>query len=368
MVLEIKYRTLSDLDAADFYGYHDTLGVLGLANSKKAALKADPFIYDKQQTAQIIGVVGQDIAGGLFVFPIGIVADGEQMIASAGTTLTVLKPFRWTGLGLELPELALDTSQDKIGLGAGLSQMALPVHEFCGYAIFRLPRYIALRKSRSLVQKFLPFKMVWASSLLFDCALDLYWMGLARIVQWHLQDYSIETVSASDETALRQVESILCADSHRFSEVHNMQWFIWHMTQAFVEKGGASVWLVRSQGCPVAFFMTKKRFHAQASHRGFKNIWLGSVIEWGCMPEFRTKMQWLILRAMLSLGKSVDAIEIATDDVHLKSFLKNFGLRRLGDSNFVIKADKDSPLLRHKGWDVQLNWRLRPAMGDNGMS
>ena len=115
--------------------------------------------------------------------------------------------------------------------------------------------------------------------------------------------------------------------------------------------------------------MTKKRFHELASHRGFKNVWLGSIVEWQAKPEFENRLGWLLIDAALRLKKSgVDAVEIPTADKGLNRFFRHLGWRRIGESNFVIKAGEDSPLFGNEEMTKINNWRLRPAMGDAGLS
>ena len=44
------------------------------------------------------------------------------------------------------------------------------------------------------------------------------------------------------------------------------------------------------------------------------------------------------------------------------------GWRQVGESNFVIKAGEGSPLFGNAEMTKIENWRLRPAMGDAGLS
>ena len=114
--------------------------------------------------------------------------------------------------------------------------------------------------------------------------------------------------------------------------------------------------------------MTKERFHTQASSRGFKNVVLGSVIEWGMMPGTNLKIEKLLLCALLSFGKNVDAIELCSSYSNINKYLKRRFLVPVGESNFAIKALETSPLSQHPKYKLQDSWRLRPAASDNSFN
>ena len=115
--------------------------------------------------------------------------------------------------------------------------------------------------------------------------------------------------------------------------------------------------------------MTKERFHEQASHRGFKNVILGSVIEWGVLPDSTITELQICKAAILSFGKHVDAVEICLNNNKLIRSLKMMVMIQVGDSNMAIKATKDSPLQYYKDKIGLIdNWRIRPAYSDNGLS
>jgi hypothetical protein len=115
--------------------------------------------------------------------------------------------------------------------------------------------------------------------------------------------------------------------------------------------------------------MTKRRFHEQASGRGFKNVWLGSIIEWGCLSGFENVQKWAIVSAVVSMRKDTDAVEFATDDRSLQKFVKRFGWRQVGCANFCFKiVGGVADLAGNPAMSEQSNWRLRPAMGDFGLN
>ena len=158
------------------------------------------------------------------------------------------------------------------------------------------------------------------------------------------------------------MSDIVAKDAHRFREDHDSSWFKWHMTSSFSEDGPCRGYLLRAKedGRCVAFALTKRRFHKQASSRGFKNIWLSSIMEWGALPGYEAKLKGLVLALILKGARDCDAIEFSTDDENLGKFVRGIGLRKVGDSNFGVKVMKNFPLYG----DDSIN----PGMGDNALS
>jgi len=119
----------------------------------------------------------------------------------------------------------------------------------------------------------------------------------------------------------------------------------------------------------VGFFMYKVRFHETASHHGYKNLTLGSLMEWQSVDTRKITPATLALMAVMEMKcDGVDAVEVCTDDEDMGRSLKRALFQRVGDLSFVIRATENSPLRKHAGWDQQANWRLRSIEGDNGLS
>ena len=84
---------------------------------------------------------------------------------------------------------------------------------------------------------------------------------------------------------------------------------------------------------------------------------------------FEKQLGWLLVSEALRLKKEgMDAVEIPSADESLNHFLRRIGWRQVGESHFVIKAGESSPLFGNEAMTKIENWRLRPAMGDAGLS
>lgn len=358
--LSIDIRTFSVRD----------LGETGDADSKMVdAFRANPFSGSEASIAKIAGYVNGGEAGHEFVFPLRLRIPTGEIEVLAGSSLYVDPACRRSGLGMDLPELRWRNSSSNVALGASLSQMALPVHQLLDYIVFLMPRNIMLWRSRALVEtKFRGFAAVCAA-LAMDCAIWLYASLLRMICLCKLDGMKIEEVSSDDESTLGAVAGLISEDCAPFAEVHDVRWLKWHLAESFSMDGPMRLFVARAKGEVVGFYMMKKRFHKQASHRGFKNVWLGSVVEWQMKKGYERKLGWLLVHAALKLKSAgMDAVEIPSSDKSLNRFLRHIGWRQVGESNFVIKAGEGSPLFGNEEMKKPENWRLRPAMGDAGLS
>ena len=336
---------------------------------KVRALRNNPFADSSKTLGRIAGFCEGREIGGEYVFPLLLRTPHGEFRVLGGSTLHVDSAYRRTGFGMDLPELRWQKSPSKVALGAALSQMALPVHQFLDYIVFLLPRNIMLWRSRVLIEMRLKGGLAKVVSFIVDCGIWIYSIMLGVVSKIALHGYRIEDAKVTDEKSLEDIAALIAEDTARYSEVHDTRWLKWHMTESFSDDGPARMAVVRKNDNMVGFFMIKKRFHEQASHRGFKNVWLGSVIEWQMKDGYEKKLGWLLVHAVLKLKKEgMDAVEIPSSDKALNCFFQKIGWRRIGESNFVIKAGKGSPLFANEEMSKIENWRLRPAMGDAGLS
>jgi len=330
---------------------------------------ANPFSASDASIAKIAGYCEGVEAGYEFVFPLRLQTPIGEIDVLAGSSLFVNQEYRRSGLGMDLPELRWQKSPSKVALGAALSQMALPVHQLLDYNVFLLPRYIMLWRSRSVVEMRLKGVFCKVISFIIDFGIFFYSLLLRVGAAWCLRGIRVDEVGCDDEQTLNCMAELVAADSALFSEVHDGRWFKWHMTRSLSKDGPLRLFVAKSEEDIVGFCMIKKRFHEQASHRGFRNVWLGSIVEWQMKNGYEKKLGWLLVRIALKLkSEGMDAAEIPTADASLNRFLRRIGWRQVGESNFVIKAGEGSTLYGNEDMKDPRNWRLRPAMGDAGLS
>ncbi len=367
---EIVARKLTELDS--FRGIAIKEGdFLYVSPERRNAFFNNPYVTSRDAIFQWVGFADGKPAGFNYSFPIRVWADGVSYGGTTGSSLNVEEWARKTDLGLILPAKGVEiTSKDGIAIAAACSQMAVPLHKINGYKFFFSPRYIALWRCRSVAELYLPRWLVRPFSLIGDAALGAFSLFARFLGCCALHGYRMVEIMPEDEKGLQTMAEIVSSDPHRFREDHDIAWFKWHMTCSFSKEGPCAGFLLQSRknGKVVAFCLAKRRFHKQASRRGFKNVWLGSLVEWGALPGYERKIGWFILGVALKYAGNCDAFEFATDDVVLGRFVRKFGWRQVGEANVGVKVMRNFPKWSEKAIKYQANWRIRPGMGDNALS
>ena len=367
--VEEHHATLADL-AISTYGheYEDRFGFLSQARGMLRTLHANPFVADAGKDLCVLWASKQGIVfGGNVNLPGEINVHGTVYKTLVSSNTFVAEDFRSTGFGLELWERCVVRAPHGLVSASSCSQMKVKLSQSTNCTVFLFPRYVMLSKSRSVVEQKVKGAAGKLLSVIADCALMVYWMliGLyARIKTFGLQ---ISRVKPDDEDALAAVEAIVLSEQKECQEVHDRKWFKWMMSESFSKDGPNELFVVKTHGKVVAFVMMKKRFHDHASHRGYKNVWLGSIMEWGAVLPYKKKIPSLLIRLAVKLRPKVDAVEILATESDVEVHLRHLLWRHVGDGNFIFKLSATSPLKTMDTVLKQENWRLRPAMGDAGL-
>jgi len=350
-------------------GLDDIFGLCTLSDAQREALKANPNRADETEPVQVLGLVDNKVVGQETVFPVRVKANGKVYTAMAGSGLYVHEDYRKSMLGVSLITKREELSADGIALGCGLSQLALPAHLMFDYLCFSLPRLMWMFKSRAVIEKKLGRSPV--SRLVSGFVDGLLWLValvFKAIVRFRTRGLVVEKAVQADD----QVARLINQDSHLFACEHSATWLNWQLNYRFTEdyRGEQKLFVVRDKDRRLmGFFMYKVRFHETASQRGYKNLLLGSLMEWQSADPHVVSHATLALMAVLEMRKDgVDAVEVCTDDEPMLSDLRKMLFPQVGDLSFVLRATEASPLRQCEGWDNQKNWRLRPCEGDNGLS
>jgi len=332
----------------------------------RKTLLANPFRQSDAVPCQKVGFVDDRIAGTEIQLPLMMNIDGREVLAGSGSDTNVDEWARSSGLGLAISDDdgICEEYSPVISEGAGLSQIAVKVHRFIGYTVFEYPRLIMLLKSRSVVEMKLKGFLRFAVTQILDSFIWIYSRLVLGVSWFCARGVTALAVDPDDADALRMLGGFVALDKRRFSEVHDERWFGWVLANSFSEQGPAIAYIVRKFGKPIGFFMVKKRFHEQASHRGFRNVNLGSVVEWGCLPDHESKLLWSIVQWALHSRYELDAVEFAVAEPHVQRFFRRLGWLHVGDVNFCYHVRPNSSFKEPEGMRNSANWRLRAGMGD----
>ena len=357
---EIDSRRLSGIDIPD--GYE-------VSSKVKQTIQENPSNEGREVAIQKLGVVDGRIGGAAYSFPTRMEIDGCLVRGCTGGELSVEDWARRSGLGFDLCDFDSDNRDGDhvIFEGAGLSQIAVKVHRFMGFKVLEYPRYIMLLKSRALVEQRFPGRMGKVLCRVCDFAIAQYSLLIKLFYSIRSKGSAVEIVVDGDIEKLDDVARFT-RDGSRFSEVHDSAWLRWVLNCSYSSERKIGLCLVQQNNMPIGFFMFKKRFHKQASHRGFKNVNLGSIIEWGCVTGKEKILLWNIVNWVGKQRKELDAVEFPVYEPFVQKFLKRLGWRQVGNANFCFNIRSNSGFKAPGGMDNPANWRLRPAMGDAGLS
>ena len=238
--------------------------------------------------------------------------------------------------------------------------MAQPIYKILKYKLFEFPRLIYLRKSRSVIHALLKTESCLCRPLIWiaDFFLWLHVFFIKLINYFKFSKYSIE----ESKTVSDEVEQIVMSDQHPFMEIHDKAWLQWCLDHSFSDsvKNMKKLYLIKKSGKMEAFFVTKQEFFEQASSRGFKNVYLGSVVEWGIAPACNLDEKDIYLLSLRCFDKNIDGIQVATSDNQIAKKLKRCLFIAIGNATMAYKLKK---IKSEELSDIK-NWRIRIAGGD----
>ena len=365
--VSVEYRRLSEIrEDGTLFG----IDGFRVNDRYRSALLNNPFRDGHDDVFVKIGLVNGKFGGQEYVFPLNIVVNGKLHLSGSGGCTHVKEWARKSGLGLEFTVLHSDRRDGRFDVisGAGLSQMSLRMQKYFGTKIFEYPRYIMLLKSRAVLEAKLRGVWLKITSLFVDLLILIYSIIIGFFAQIFSHSICVRIVNPGNLQQVNALGRLASETDCRFFELHDARWFGWILTNSFSEYGPAKAYILYKGEDAVGFFMIKKRFHKQASHRGFKNVWLGSVVEWGCMSGYEKKLLWSIIKWALKSRKELDAVEFPVFEPYVQRFLHRLGWRHVGNANCCYRIRTDGEFIEPEGMDNPRNWRIRLGMGDVGLS
>ena len=303
---------------------------------------------------ELVGLHDGVEAGREVMIPLEICARGRTYPVVAGANLFVDPAHRKSNLGLLLPEAMRNASPSGVAVAGAVSRLAQPVYEFLGFVKFKMPRYaIPLHGRRHF-------------GILVGMAVAVYRVLLDALASFRIRGLEMVSVDPDDEATVRRVADLIAADGHPYCEVHDEEWLRRHMRESFTGERPLEMVAFRKGGRLVGFALTKVR--RRETLRNLKDVRHGMVVEWQFAEGLQGLSGWLLVKAALGMNDRADLVEIASDDAAVHSLLRRLGWRPVDYENFMLGTAEASPLSGDTELRKPENWRLRPAMGDNGLS
>lgn len=311
---------------------------------------------------QIIGTRGLTIIGRMDLIAGEFLMQDQPVRIYWGSGLSVPPHARHTMMGIML---VVKTHGVHHTLGSyGPSQVAAPIYEKLRWTQMSLTRYVMLRHSRAVMEKKLGVNIAarMAASTL-DAGFAAH-RSVTRFVSRrtaNLRCESLESMSPDWNVHFaRRTEPVRVHRSAR--------WINWILTHSFNSdsRNRRMLFVVHNtRNERLAYFVIKVRFYASATHREFRNLLLGSLMDWMIVAPGMLDFRALIQLAINELCRlEVDAIEVCADQTSLSGWLRRCGFVRVGAMHGFFRNVAPSPLAGTVQFSSDACW-IRPGDGDN---
>jgi hypothetical protein len=247
----------------------------------------------------------------------------------------------------------------------GVSQVAHSLLSGLGWSTISMPRYVLMRRSRPLVERFFRNDIVKTISLTaLDGALRAHggvvsaWTGrkLRR-----LRYRRVETMALDLEPYLARTDAPIAC--HR-----STAWINWLLENSFYERLPVSpglYYIEDRSGDVLGYFLVKATTYPL--HRGFKNVAVASLKDWMTFDPERLDRRDVITCAVHALLQwNVEVVEVCVSSSSDRAALRKLGFVRRGDLQLLLKGSQESPLSELGVSEEKAE--LRPAEGDNFFS
>lgn len=390
---QIQIHTLSArevLRGVHQAGWDDSVCAIRLTPAQCCALASNPALQGLDSPMQIIAVRGNRVIG-----RINFVA-GDVCLRANKVPQILKVPVLWGSSLFVPPEerrsmagtlimMRMATVASTVGAN-GPSQMALPMYARLGFAALPLERFILLRRSQSVVNRFVPNAAVRAGArVVADVGLScVRTVNAIRGVLASIRIRRLSSMPSEFELALAEPPP----DYHpnggagvlpRAWGLRSVAVVDWWLANKLTTEGRheRALYLVESrEGTPIGYILMKLKFYTTASHHNIPNITLATLADGRVFqPKLRDTLgsivshRALIHAAIMAAGQlSADGLEVCVQrDKADTTFMKSLGFIRAGTMTCMIKASVGSPL-HGPAFPNETSWNVQYAEGDNVLS
>lgn len=345
--------------------WRDPDGILEMEEARRAALLANPLAVDDDEPVQLVGTRGGEVIGRLDLVKGSMRVDGHDLDCLWGSALVVPERHRRTLMGISLILKAQALAE--VAGAAGPSQVAYSVYSRLKWMDVTLPRYVLMRRSRAVVDRLVSPPLRGVAACVADPVLVLHQslLGLVRKAAGR----GLRTSPA--DRLPPDVEARVISDVPNVSFHRSNRWLEWLLGHSFERdpRNRRALHLVHDRsGAVVAYFLVKSRFYPQASQRGFRDVYLGSLHDWVILDPQSVSFEHIVLFAVHELARwDVDAVEVCIPPDVVRPRLGRLGFRRVGEMHVVVRPAASSMLALPENADSS-RWRVRPGEGDYSFS
>jgi hypothetical protein len=227
-----------------------------------------------------------------------------------------------------------------------------------------MPRFILLRRSRAVVEHFLTNPALrGAARFAADAALLAHRAASALARAARTCDLRARPI----ERAGNDLDRLLAPVHQGVETLRSAPILNWLLSCNFESdprnrKGLFGIY--DRAGKLAAYFLAKTKFYETATHRGFKNLQLGSLLDWRIFDPAALSLQQLVLLAVREISAwNPDAIELCVPKTCGPLHTRRWGFVPAGTMHFMIKRSPKCPT-RRPDLPEPPAWNLRPGDAD----
>lgn len=348
---QIREGYIIEHDDADIAAYDVT-------PARRKAFLANPFLKDDSKCMIYISRVDGIVRGVTTIFPTQTKAGDDLIDSVGGSALTVQDEYQHLALGTELVTYPNFNENNKILLYAGFSSDALPLYKALKFGIFSMPKIFLPISTRPVFER-LGFKglLLDAFTIVTTGIFRLY-ISASKIGSKYLSKlYSVEKMTQVPDW----VSDMVLNDGHKYTEVHNRDWFQWNIDNCFLSnsRNKQEFFAILKDNNPVGFYMTKDRIRTVGGIKPHTVVFR-TIVEWGSFDE-KVLSEYDIYRLVLrNLSSDIKIVQVASYNKEVITKMKKLGFLHHG---YVYMGCCD---LTKKYKDIKNPdlWRIRIGYND----
>jgi len=342
--------------------WQDPDAIAPIAPIKRKALLENPLARGDDDPIQLVGTLDGRVIGRLDLVGGALTVDGDDVPCYWGSALYVPEEFRHTLMGVSLI-LRLQRLHHTVG-ASGVSRLVYPLYKNLRWLDFELPRFVLVRRSRSIVDRYVGGGALGATvETLANGALRAHGALLSGWARLRLRGFEVEELDEFPEAFTSRIP----LHGRRVSGHRSAAWINWLLRSSFDEPPSRRglFGIAGRDGQAAGYFLVRARPYELKTERKFRDLHLGSLQDWAAFdPALR--FEHIALLAAQELFKwKVDAVEVCVPHDETSGGLSRLGFVHVGSMYILVNVSEESRLSSLTTPDA---WRLRPAEGDNFFS
>ena len=325
-----------------------------LTKSVVRALLSNPNYSDPTKSVMNLIVYDGVIAGRTMMMQTKIKAENKYFISQSGGGIEISKKYRGNGLGKIIIQDTWENSEYPLCIGQLYSSGAIAIIRKLGITVFEKPLYVKMLRTRSLlISKGVTGINFKIRELIGDLYLKVKELPNKKELRKLKRKYQLK----KEINVPLWTEQMTLFDGHKYSEVHDRNWLQWNLDNHFTENPDDSnsfYGVYDMSGSPCGFFMTKVR-HEENNEGFFKNLFRGTIVEWGSFDENVLTEVDLNLLAVSTFSAEVDKINTVISTIGVDDEIKKMHFEYRGMFQMSIKADiaVDDDIYDQEKWRIR---------------